>query len=82
MRDVAISSWALVIFLIDPADRIRRRSSRSVAAMIRVTYFFFDGRGAWCTFTDSLLDLVVVHARRRARLGTTETAVGAWRSPS
>ena len=33
IRDVAISSWALVIFLIDPAERMRPRSSRSVAAM-------------------------------------------------
>src|SRR6478735_2615027 len=33
MRDVAISSWALVIFLIDPAERMRPRNSRSVAAI-------------------------------------------------
>jgi hypothetical protein len=33
MRDVAISSWAFVIFLIAPADRIRPRNSRSVAAI-------------------------------------------------
>ena len=33
IRDVAISSWALVIFLIDPAERMRPRNSRSVAAM-------------------------------------------------
>src|SRR6185295_5178280 len=33
IRDVAIISWALVIFLIDPAERMRPRSSRSVAAI-------------------------------------------------
>src|SRR5574340_1633221 len=33
MREVAINSWALVIFLIDPAERMRPRSSRSVAGM-------------------------------------------------
>src|SRR5882757_10467067 len=33
IRDVAISSWALVIFLIDPAERMRPRNSRSVAAI-------------------------------------------------
>src|ERR1700676_820292 len=33
MREVAIISWALVIFLMFPAERIRPRSSRSVAAI-------------------------------------------------
>ena len=42
IREVAISSWALVIFLIAPAERIRPRSSRSVAAMNR---YFFLGAG-------------------------------------
>jgi len=49
IRDVAISSWALVIFLIDPAERMRPRNSRSVAAI--ADYFFF-GAGLR-TFTDS-----------------------------
>lgn len=57
MRDVAISSWALVIFLIDPAERIRPRSSRSVAAM--VSYFFFFGAG-FLTFHGFLGELILV----------------------
>src|ERR1700761_2659670 len=51
MRDVAIISWALVIFLIAPAERMRPRSSRSVAAIF--DYFFCSGGAGLCTCTAS-----------------------------
>src|SRR4051794_30824637 len=55
IREVAIISWALVIFLIAPAERIRPRNSRSVAA-IASTYFFFGG--GLRTFNGSFLTSV------------------------
>ncbi len=65
----------LAIFLIDPAERIRPRSSRSVAAM--VSYFFFFGAGL--TFTALFGELI----RRGPRicLSAPEAATGT-RSPS
>ncbi|REA70494.1 hypothetical protein C3R44_24420, partial [Mycobacterium tuberculosis] len=43
LRAVALRSWALVLFLLAPAARLRPRRSRRVAALVRSFFFFGAG---------------------------------------